>query len=47
MYRAADDIQRKTKQTLEIYCHNTNAIKTILDAFVTGEKEGKDVNPSA
>jgi len=41
MYRAADDIQRKTKQTLEIYCHNNTAIKNILDAFVNGTEPEK------
>ena len=51
MYRAADDIQRKTKQTLEIYCAQNGSnqsqmgdLKDILDAFVSGEKEGIDVN---
>lgn len=38
MYRAADDIQRKTKQTLEIYAKagSINSIETILKAFVNG-----------
>lgn len=38
MYRAADDIQRKTKQTLEIYGVDgqLTGIKAILDAFVAG-----------
>ena len=36
MYRAADDIQRKTKQTLEIYGHTMTAVKAVLDAFVSG-----------
>ena len=36
MYRAADDIQRKTKQTLEVYAVSTTAINAILDAFVSG-----------
>ena len=36
MYRAADDIQRKTKQTLEVYglTGQLTGLKTILDAFV-------------
>ena len=36
MYRAADDIQRKTKQTLEIYgtTGQLTGVKAILDAFV-------------
>ena len=37
MYRAADDIQRKTKQVLEVYSVKTSALKAVLDAFVTGE----------
>lgn len=39
MYRAADDIQRKTKQTLQIFEHNGHStdIKTVLDAFVGNE----------
>lgn len=46
MYRAADDIQRKTKQNLEIYCHNTNAIKAVLDAFVSGVQQDENVLPN-
>ena len=37
MYRAADDIQRKTKQVVEIYCetgNKINGIKNIIDTFV-------------
>lgn len=36
MYRAADDIQRKTKQTLEVYgvTGQLSDLKNILDAFV-------------
>ena len=36
MYRAADDIQRKTKQTLEVYSvsGSISGLKQILDAFV-------------
>ena len=37
MYRAADDIQRKTKQTLEVYAEDTSLLKAVLDAFVAGE----------
>lgn len=38
MYRAADDIQRKTKQTLEVYgvTGQLSALTTILNAFVSG-----------
>ena len=43
MYRAADDIQRKTKQTLEIYAEDTSAIKDILHAFVTGTQQDENV----
>ena len=46
MYRAADDIQRKTKQNLEIYCHNTSAIKAVLDAFVSGVQQDENVLPN-
>jgi hypothetical protein len=39
MYRAADDIQRKTKQTLEVYAiaGRLEGLKDILTAFVTRE----------
>jgi hypothetical protein len=39
MYRAADDIQRKTKQRLEVYgtTGQITNLKTILGAFVAGE----------
>lgn len=43
MYRAADDIQRKTKQTLQVFDiagklgTASTGLKVILDAFVTGE----------
>lgn len=33
MYRAADDHQRHTKQTVEIYTKGYNEIKAVLDAF--------------
>ena len=46
MYRAADDIQRKTKQTVEIYCHTVDAVKAILDAFVTGTQQDENVLPN-
>lgn len=38
MYRAADDIQRKTKQTLEVYgtTGQINGLKNIITAFVAG-----------
>lgn len=38
MYRAADDIQRKTKQTLEVYgkTGTLDDLKGILEAFVAG-----------
>jgi len=39
MYRAADDIQRKTKQTLEIYAISgqLGSLQAILSAFVSGQ----------
>lgn len=36
MYRAADDIQRKTKQVLEVYSVKSALIEAILGAFVSG-----------
>ena len=38
MYRAADDIQRKTKQTLEIYgkTGDLGTVNSIIEAFVAG-----------
>lgn len=49
MYRAADDIFRKTKQTVEIYGLTTKlaAIKAILDAFVGGTQQDENVIPKA
>ena len=44
MYRAADDIQRKTKQNIEIYSTSVTAIKPILDAFVAGVQQDEVVN---
>ena len=44
MYRAADDIQRKTKQNIEIYSTSVTAIKAILDAFVAGVQQDEVVN---
>lgn len=44
MYRAADDIQRKTKQTLEIYAANVTTIKGILAGFVAGTQQDEIVN---
>ena len=43
MYRAADDIQRKTKQTLEVYAEDTSYLKAILDAFVAGTQQDENV----
>lgn len=39
MYHAADDINRKTKQCLQIFeqAGKTTAVKAVLDAFVKGE----------
>lgn len=39
MYRAADDIQRKTKQTLEIYATTgqLDNLRAVLESFVAGE----------
>ena len=42
MYRAADDIQRKTKQVVEIYAVDTTAVASYLDAFVNGEAGTED-----
>lgn len=47
MYRAADDIQRKTKQVLEIYAENTTNIKAILDSFVNGLVSSADATQTA
>ena len=47
MYRAADDIQRKTKQVLEIYAEGTDNIKAILDAFVNGLYSSADAAQNA
>lgn len=43
MYRAADDIQRKTKQTLEVYAVDASLLKAILDAFVAGTQQDETV----
>ena len=43
MYRAADDIQRKTKQTLEVYAVDASLLKAILDAFVAGTQQDENV----
>jgi len=43
MYRAADDIQRKTKQTLEVYAEDTSLLKAVLDAFVAGTQQDENV----
>ena len=44
MYRAADDIQRKTKQVLEVYAVAANEIKAVLDAFVAGTQQDEIVD---
>lgn len=44
MYRAADDIQRKTKQDLEIYAVAATEIKAVLDAFVAGTQQDEIVD---
>jgi hypothetical protein len=46
MYRAADDIQRKTKQNIEIYAEDISKIKPILDAFVSGVQQDEIANPA-
>ena len=45
MYRAADDIFRKTKQTVEIYglTGQLSDIKDILDAFVGGTQQDENI----
>lgn len=47
MYRAADDIQRKTKQVLEIYSVKTAAIQAVLEAFVGGVISSADSTQTA
>ena len=44
MYRAADDIQRKTKQTLEVYgkTGQLDGLKAILTSFVSGTSSSAD-----
>ena len=44
MYRAADDIQRKTKQVLEVYAVAATEIKAVLDAFVAGTQQDEIVD---
>jgi hypothetical protein len=44
MYRAADDIQRKTKQNLEVYAVDATEIKAVLDAFVAGTQQDEIVD---
>jgi len=39
MYRTADDLQRKTKQTVEIYAQAAGEIKAVIDNFVTDSVE--------
>ena len=45
MYRAADDIQRKTKQTLEVYATTgtLDDLQSILAAFVSGTQQDENV----
>ena len=45
MYRAADDIQRKTKQTLEVYATKDTLgdLQDILAAFVSGTQQDENV----
>lgn len=45
MYRAADDIQRKTKQVLEVYAEGITNLKAVLDAFVGGTQQDEVVIP--
>ena len=47
MYRAADDIQRKTKQVLEVYSVKTSALQAVLDAFVNGMVSSADSTQSS
>ena len=47
MYRAADDIQRKTKQVLEIYAVATSLVQAVLTAFVEGVVSSADATQSA
>jgi hypothetical protein len=47
MYRAADDIQRKTKQVLEVYAVKTAALQAVLDAFVAGVISSSDAAQNA
>ena len=49
MYRAADDIFRKTKQTVELYglTGQLSDITDILDAFVGGTQQDENVIPKA
>lgn len=48
MYRTADDLQRKTKQTLQIFeVHGSiSSIKSILDNFVMGEHTAIELGTS-
>lgn len=47
MYRAADDIQRKTKQVLEVYAVATSLLQAVLSAFVEGVVSSADATQSA
>lgn len=46
MYRTADDLQRKTKQALNIFDTDTTGIAAILDAFVKGEHTNANLGTS-
>ena len=49
MYRAADDIQRKTKQTLEIYgkTGQLSGLQAILSSFVSGTSSSADAGQTS
>ena len=54
MYRAADDIFRKTKQTVELYfaqgdggSSNINSVKTIIDGLIAKFPTVKEVEVPA
>ena len=47
MYRAADDIQRKTKQVVEIYSIKTATLQAILNAFIDGVVSTADATQTA
>ena len=49
MYRAADDIQRKTKQTLEVYgkTGQLSGLQAILSSFVSGTSSSADAGQTS